>query len=85
MFERDDMTTLHQASECKATAEEAPDAQQLKAVAFAINNAANCGELSVEFAQVLRPNVKSELEGKGYTTRYVGGAYPDHPVVISWK
>lgn len=85
MFERDDMTTLHQASECKTTAEEAPDVQQKNAVAFAINSAANCGELTVEFSQPLRPNVQAEVESKGYTVTPRGGAYSDHPIIISWK
>ncbi len=55
------------------------------AVAFQINNAANCGETSVEFLQTLRPNVQSQLESKGYTLRQSGGADPKSSVVISWK
>ena len=85
MFEKDDMTTLHPASESKQVAESAPDAQQLNAVAYQINNAANCGETSVEFLQTLRPAVQSELESKGYSLRLCGGADKDSSVVISWQ
>lgn len=85
MYNKDEMTTLHSASECKTTAEQAPDAQQLMSVAYQINNAANCGETSVEFLQVLRPAVQNELTSKGYSLRQSGGADPKSSVTISWK
>ena len=85
MYKQDEMTTLHTAADCKTTAETAPDEQQTMAVAFQINNAANCGETSVEFLQTLRPNVQAQLESKGYSLRQSGGADPKSSVVISWK
>lgn len=85
MYNRDEMTTIHPAADCKQVAEAAPDEQQRGAVAFAINNAANCGELSVEFLQPLRPAVEGELTSNGYSIRNSGGAVPTSSVVISWK
>lgn len=85
MYKQDEMTTLHSAADCKTTAESAADEQQTMAVAFQINNAANCGETSVEFLQVLRPAVEQQLESKGYSLRQSGGADPKSSVIISWK
>ena len=85
MFNPDEMTTIHTAAQCATTAASAADDQQKKAVAYQINNAANCGETSCEFLQVLRKAVQSELSSKGYKLRPSGGADPNSSVVISWE
>lgn len=85
MFAQEDLTTLHPASECKTTAESAEYTQQLRAVAYSINSAANCGEFMTEFQTRLRDDVKSDLESNGYTIINNGRAVEDQPVVISWK
>ena len=85
MFPRDEMTTLHTADECKGVASEAAEDQQLAEVAYLINNAANTGETTARYLQKLLPEVKAELESKGYSLRNSGGADPDSSVDISWS
>ena len=84
-IERDDMNKLHSASECAEVAAVAEDEIQLSAVAYLINNAANTGLYKAEFLQKLRPAVKEQLESKGYTLRFSGGADPESSVEILWK
>ena len=86
LVDKDDMTTLFPASDSKATAQSAEDDIQLKAVAFAINSAANTGQLRVIFQEEIRPNVKTQLENNGYKLDPVPGtAKADSQTVISWK
>lgn len=86
LVDKDDMTTLRTAAESLATSQTAEDEIQLKAVAYAINSAANTGETVTVFQGELRENVKSEVEGKGYTIRYDSSiAFPDRKAIISWK
>lgn len=86
LVDKDDMTTLFPASSSKTTAQSAEDDIQLKAVAFAINSAANTGQLRVIFQEEIRPNVKTQLENKGYKLDPVPGtAKADSQTVISWK
>ena len=84
MYDTDEMTTLHTAAECREVAELADVNRQVMAVAYAINNAANCGETRVEFVEPLLPAVSSELESNGYVMQRAGGAYEDKPTIISW-
>lgn len=84
-IDRDDMTTLHPASECAQVASTAEDDIQLSAVAYLINNAANTGLYKAEFLQKLRPAVKEQLESNGYKLRYSGGADPESSVEIMWE
>ena len=84
MYDQDEMTTLHSASDCRTTAEGAPDAQQLAAVAYLINSASNCGETCVTFQQRIRPAVQAQLESNGYKTKYSGVADKTSSVIISW-
>ena len=82
---KDDMTTLRTATESKTTAETALYDVQLQAVAYQINNAANCGELRVIFQEILRDDVREELESKGYELKDAGIADAERGTVISWK
>ena len=85
LVEKDEMTTLRSASESKDTAQTAEYEIQLKAVAYAINSAANTGELRTIFVGQLRDDVKEELESNGYTLTKYGQVNPDNETVISWK
>ena len=69
LVDKDEMTTLRTAAESKATAETAEKDIQLKAIAYAINNAANCGQSNVIFQERIMDENIEELEGKGYTVR----------------
>ena len=63
------MTTLRPASDSRATAQTAEQDIQLKALAYAINNAANCGQTNVIFQEkILDVNI-DELKSKGYKIR----------------
>lgn len=85
MYDRDEMTTLHSAADCKSTAEQAPYNQQLAAVAYLINNAANCGDTIVTCQQRLLPEVKAQLLSNGYVIENAGVATKDLPIRISWS
>lgn len=85
LVEKDEMTILRSAADSKSTAATAGDDIQLKAVAYAINSAANCGQLSVVFQEELRSNVTSELESKGYELRKEGVTPIERSTLISWK
>lgn len=81
--DKDHMTTLRTAAESKTTADTALDDTQVEAVAYAINSAANCGEYKVTFQEVLRENVKTQLDGKGYDLKTASQL--DRGTIISWK
>lgn len=85
LVEKDEMTTLRSASDSKTTAQSALDDIQLKAVAYAINSAANCGELRVVFQEVLRQTVKDALISNGYTVEAAGIADKERGTIINWK
>lgn len=84
---KDEMTTLRSAADSRSTAETALKDIQLMAVAYAINNAANTGELEVLFQEKLVDGIKDELESKGYTVRFVNNNSYDmeYHTLISWK
>ena len=85
LVDKDHMTELFPAAQSRQTASTAEDDVQLKAVAFAINSAANTGQLRVIFQETLRPNVVDQLEGSGYTIKYLSAAREDQQALISWK
>ncbi len=85
MFNPNEMTIIHTSTECYNTAKAAEDDQQKKAVAYQINQAANCGEVRCEFLQELRPAVQGELTSKGYKLSLSGKADPKSSVIISWE
>lgn len=86
LVDKDNMDKLQPASSSKQTAQTAEDDIQLKAVAYAINSAANTGQYRTIFLEEIRPNVKSELESNGYKLSFVQGtAKTDSQTVISWK
>ena len=83
--DKDHMTELRSASDSLATAQDAEKDVQLKAVAFAINSAANTGETQAVFQGVLLPEVKSELESKGYKVGNYNSVDTTRSCLISWK
>lgn len=87
LVERTDMDKLRTAQESAQTAATAEDDIQLKAVAYAINSAANTGEHRVLFQEKLRQAVADELEANGYVLKYVGDPdyNPTRRVIISWS
>lgn len=87
LVSKDDMTKLRSAADSRSTSSSAEDDIQVQAVAYAINQSANTGLYEVMFQEKLRDNVKSQLESKGYTIRYVDNNAYDmkHHALISWK
>lgn len=85
LVDKNDMTTLYPASSSKSTAESAEDDIQLKAVAYAINSAANTGQMKVTFQEHLREAVKIQLKSKGYEVKPSGIAVKDSSYIISWN
>ena len=83
LVEKDDMTTLRSAADSRATAETAEHDIQVKAVAYAINNAANCGQDRIIFQEILRPDVASDLVSNGYVLTRVPET--ERGTLISWK
>jgi len=83
LVDKDDMIKLRTAEESRATAQTAEHDIQIKAVAYAINNAANCGQDNIIFQEILRQDVASELKSKGYELSYVPET--ERGVLISWK
>lgn len=80
-----DLTTLQSASAVKTVAQSAQEDTQEMAVAYAINTAANTGEMETVFQGVLFESIKTKLETEGYTLTNYGAANPDFRTVISWK
>lgn len=84
LVEKDDMTTLRSASDSYATAQTAKDDVQMKAIAYAINAAANTGETRVEFQEFISEKNWQALEDKGYIIRYIRSEARLKNTVISW-
>lgn len=85
LIPKDQMTELFTAAQSRQTATTAEDDIQLKAVAFAINSAANTGQFRVIFQEPLREAVKDQLEGSGYVIQYISAAKENQQALISWK
>ena len=82
----DELQTLKAASAVKSVAETAEVDQQKQEIAYLINTAANCGQLDVAYNGKLIPEVKTELETKGYSITYdVAKMNPEDIAHISWK
>ena len=84
LVEQDEMTTLRSASDSLATAQGAEYDIQLKAVAYAINSAANTGEFRTVFQGVILDQIEQELLDNGYELTPYGPIYPERKTVISW-
>lgn len=67
LYTGSEMAELHQASDAKAVADEAPLIQELMGVAHVINTAANTGEHSAVWQGPLDTQTITALEGAGYT------------------
>lgn len=78
-------TELVSAQEANQIAQTAEVTHQLMAVAYAINSAANTGELCTLFNQPLLPEVRAELISKGYRVISAGIANPSNITRISWE
>lgn len=86
LIPQEDLKTLQSASAVKAVAETAKYEQDIQAVAFAINSAANTGETSVTITMKLSKEVRDELEQDGYTlTNFKYNANPEDQTIISWE
>lgn len=85
LVDKDSMTILRTAAEAKTTASTAEVDIQLKAVAYAINTAANTGLTRIEFSEKLLDDVSAKLKANGYAVSNAGQAEDTRPVVISWK
>ena len=83
--DKDHMTELRSASDSLATAQSAEKDIQLKAVAFAINSAANTGETRTVFQGVMLEEIKQELESNGYVVQNYNSVDPNKSSMISWK
>ncbi len=79
------LTELVPAQEANQIAQTAEVTHQLMAVAYAINSAANTGELCTLFNQPLFPEVRAELISKGYKVISAGIANPSNMTRISWE
>ena len=86
LIPQEDLKELQPASAVKSVAETAVYEQDLQAVAFAINNAANTGATSVTITMKLSNAVQEELKSNGYTlTNYKYNANPKDQTIISWE
>lgn len=85
LVDKDSMTILRTAAEARTTASTAEVDIQLKAVAYAINTAANTGLTRIEFIEKLLNDVSTKLKANGYSVSNAGKAESNKPVVISWK
>lgn len=85
LIPRDAITELKAASEVKSVATNALDDVELATIAARINEAANTGEFSVTYGQIIRPSTLSALKAKGYVVDYIGRADAVRLNKISWK
>lgn len=84
MIDMDKLTELVPASEAQQTAMNAEKDLQIKAVAHVINTAANTGLYEAKYNTILLPEVKEELEAKGYVVKFVGLASSERQTLIIW-
>lgn len=80
----ENLVELVPAATAKSTAATAEKDAQVKAVAHAINTAANTGCTEVKINQPLLPEVKTQLEGLGYKVYAVGLAEAERVYMITW-
>lgn len=81
-----ELAVLKSASEVKTVAETAPLEAEKMAVAKNINNAANTGAKRISWSNTLSADMKSTLEGQGYTvTQEEKAADPEKWWIISWE
>lgn len=86
LIPQDDLTTLQAASAVKTVAASAVYEQDIRAIAYAINSAANTGETRVVITMRLSDQVKSELKNNGYTLTTVDtNANPANQTIVSWE
>lgn len=87
LFPVDEMAVLHSAAEAKSVADTAVDDANVISAAKQINNAANTGSTEIYWTREMTDNLKSTLEGQGYTVNQVHDrtAKPGWYWIISWK
>ena len=83
LIQRDSLNILLPAAEAQSVASTAIDELNLQQVAYAINSAANTGELRTVIMSSMTDNTISELEAKGYKIEHkISGA--EKTTVVSW-
>lgn len=81
----EDIDTIVSSSDASSTADEAKVAFQLEQATVGINLAAKCRQHSYLFQRPMLSEVKTELEGQGYTVEFWDRcARPGDISVISW-
>lgn len=82
----EDMTTLISADEAQAVASTAVSELEEMQVAHCINEAANTGEYQAFYSRPISAELRTKLEGQGYTlTPPAPLAKPGDVTIISWK
>lgn len=84
LIPKDKITILKAADEVKEVAQSAPSEIQMLAIASAINNAANSGEVSVIVQEAVSDSNMKSLKDKGYVVTKSGHA-DNNLTEISWK
>lgn len=86
LIPQDEMFELKPAATVKTVSETAEYEQEKKAVAFAINNAANTGSTNVVINHELSKQLTDLLTSNGYTiTHNFSRVTPKAEPVISWE
>lgn len=82
----DELQQLKSASEVKTVASTAEADQQEQAIAYRINNAANCGQYETTYVGPIIDSVKTKLQSKGYTIKYDIARVNEEDIAhITWK
>ena len=85
-----DMITLKPASTSRSTAQAAPLRMEIQQIAYAINNAANCGQVTVTYTHPISADARAQLESNGYKiyntdNSSLGRDEISKEFMISWK
>lgn len=78
-------TTLRPAADVKDVAEKAAEVHELQQLAYAINTAADTGELQTVYEHAISDNAQSTLELQGYQLTPYKLATNGAAYIISWK
>lgn len=79
------LVTLRSAEDVREVAENAAEIHEMQQIAYAINTAANTGELCVEYNHGISDSMMSTLEQQGYTIKPHPLANEQPSYIISWK
>lgn len=82
----EDLTTLQAATAVKTVAESAVTELEEMSVAHCINEAANCGQMSVTYGRSISQTLRTKLTNQGYVlSSPVPIAKNGDEVIISWE